>query len=302
MSGTGSPLTHPDVAARSARAASPKVAIVIPVFNTAGTFLRDAVTSAVRQMIAVDVIVVDDGSASPDTLQTLAELASLSGVRLVRHHHNQGVAAAINTGFAATEAPYVLAMGSDDVLESTYAALAAQVLDNRPDVAIVTTDIQRFGANDSVDVASGAPNGVRDMLFHNVISGASVCRKSDWQAVGGYAPLKWGEDYDFWIRVLKRGGVCLRLDSIQYHYRIHEGQVTQTLSAEEKLEDRLEIIRRNSDIWAEHLDDVMMRLWRQEEALVYFKRRYGPLNDLTSEMVTRARRVRARLRLRSLGQ
>lgn len=278
---------------------SARLSIVVPVFNTPGSFLREAVMSAARQTLPVDVVMVDDGSTKPDTLQAEVELERLPGVRLVKHDQNGGVAAAINTGISVAFAPYVLAMGSDDILEPTYAALAADVLDQRPDVAIVTTDIQRFGASDAVDVATGAPNGVRDMLFHNVISGASVCRKTDWEAVGGYAPLQWGEDYDFWIRVLARGGVCVRLDSIQYYYRIHEGQATQTLTAEEKASDRLEVVRRNKDVFADHLDLVMTHLWQQEESLAYFKRRYGRLNDLKSKVTAHGRRAQAVLSSRT---
>lgn len=295
MSGSSAPLPSEDAWRREIDDVGPRVAIVIPVFNTAEAFLRQAADSAVRQTMGVDVILVDDGSVNPDTIRTLEDLTSEFKVRVVRHERNRGVAAAINSGFKATRAPYVLAMGSDDIVEATYAELAADILDGRPEVSIVTTDIQRFGASNSVDVATGAPNGVQDMLFHNVVSGASVCRRSDWEAVGGYAPLRWGEDYEFWLRVLARGGICVRLDTIQYRYRIHRGQATQTLTADEKLADRLDIVLRNKHIWAEHIDVVMTRLWLQEDSLAYFKRRYGPINSFKSRIVTSARSARGHL-------
>lgn len=251
--------------------------------------------SAVAQTIPVDVVLVDDHSTDPGTLAALKELAELPTVTLLRHESNQGVAAAINTGFASTHAPYLLMVGSDDVVEPTFAALASEILDAQSEVSIVVSDIQRFGAASHVDVASSVPNGVRDMLFHNVISGASVCRRADWETVGGYAPLRWGEDYEYWIRVLSLGGTCVRIPSVQYHYRIHPGQATETLSQEEKLADRLEVIARNRDVWADNLDVIMARLWEQEEALAYFKRRYGPLNDVKSRAVSIARGLRRRL-------
>lgn len=286
----------------SPSASGVRVAIIVPVFNTEPTFLQEAVISASRQTVPVDVVMVDDGSTRAETLNALRELSLLHGVRLVGHERNMGVAAAIDTGFGSTSAPYVLAMGSDDIVQSTYAELSARLLDERSDVAIVTADIQQFGADDTLVTASGAPNGVRDMLFHNVISGASVCRRTDWEAVGGYSPLKWGEDYDFWLRVLARGGVCARIDSVQYNYRIHEGQATQTLTDVEKLADRLEVVMRNRQIWADNMDVVMLQLWHQEESLAYFKRRYGRLNDLKSRVVAWRRLGRSRPTVRPDGQ
>lgn len=275
---------------------TPRVGIVIPIFNTDAGFLRTAVESAVAQTIPVEVVLVDDASTSAETVAALVELESRTDLRVIRHRENQGPGSAMNTGLASMSAPYVLAVGSDDRVEPTYAELAADVLDARPEVAIVTTDIQCFGASDAVDSASGAPNGLVDMLFYNVIPGISVCRRSDWEAVGGYRDLRWFEDYDFWLRILDRGGICVALDAVQYHYRIHAAQATATTTWEQKLAQQLEIVRRNPQVWAAHIDVVMERLWQQQMELNYYKKRYGRINEIKKTAIDRVLRARARLR------
>lgn len=275
---------------------APRVGIVIPVFNTDPEFLREAVRSALAQTVPVDVVLVDDCSTSAETVDTLLHLAATTSARLLRHEDNRGPGIALNTGIEALDVPYVFALGSDDRVEPTYADLATRVLDERSDISIVTTDIQCFGASDEVDSASGAPNGLADLLFYNVVPGISVFRREDWEAVGGFADLRWFEDYDFWLRVLSRGGKSITLDRIQYHYRIHPQQATATISWESKLDQQLEIVRRNPEVWRDNVDVVMERLWRQQVELNYFKKRYGRFNDLKKGAIDRLARTRSRLK------
>ena len=273
-----------------------RVGIVVPVFNTAPDHLSEAVRSALAQTIPVEVVLVDDASTDPATVDALGDLAATSDVRLIRHATNRGPGAALNTGIAALDTSYVFAMGSDDRVEPTYAALASEVLDTRPDVSIVATDIQHFGANTDLEHTGGAPNGVVDLLFYNHLPGIAVFRRADWAAVGGFADVRWGEDYDFWLRVLARGGRSEMVGPAQYHYRIHAAQSTATTSWEHKLAQQLDMVRRNPHVWSAHIDVVMERLWRQQVELNYYKKRYGRINDLKKAAVDRALAIRSRIR------
>lgn len=273
-----------------------QVGIVIRVFNTDPAHLREAVSSARQQTVPVEVVIVDDCSHDPGTLGALEELADLDSVQLLRHATNKGPGIAMNTGVEVLETPYVFAMDSDDIVEPTYAGLASAVLDSRPEVSVVTTNIELFGASAGRDSDSGAPNGLVDMLFYNVVPGISVFRRRDWVAVGGYADLRWFEDYDFWLRILSLGGVTVTLDEVQYHYRIHPTQATATTTWEQKLEQQLAIVRRNPDVWSQHIDVVMEQLWRQQVELNYYKKRYGRINEMKKNAIDSVLSVRARLR------
>lgn len=275
---------------------APKVGIVVPVFNTEPAFLREAVSSALAQTIPVDVVLVDDCSTDEATVRVLEELADTTAVRLIRHAENGGPGLALNTGVEAMDVPYVFALGSDDWVEPTYAQLASGVLDRRPEISLVTTDIQCFGASDAVESTGGAPNGVVDILFDNIIPGISVFRREDWVDVGGFADLRWSEDYDFWVRVLSRGGRSAGVSPAQYHYRIHPAQATATTSWEDKLAQQLEIVRRNPEAWSAHIDLVMERFWRQQVELNYFKKRYGRFNDAKKATIDTVLRIRDRVK------
>ena len=273
----------------------PRVGIVIPVYNT-GSYLRDAVDSALAQSEPVEIVMVDDASTDPETLEILASYADHPGVRLVRHESNAGLPAGLNTGIAVLTTPYVFLLGSDDIVEPTYAQQSADILDADDDVAIVTTPIQHFGGMTDVDDVPGAPRGVVDLLFHNTVPGISVHRRADWEAVGGYRMLSWSEDWDFWIRVLSLGGRCVALPAPAYRWRIHGSQITSTRTWEAKLNQQVMMVRGNPQPWADHIDLVMEHLWQTQMELIYFKKRYGRFNQVKKGAIDRVLHTRERVR------
>lgn len=271
----------------------PRVGIVIPVYNT-GPYLKDSIESALAQSEPVQIVVVDDASTDPETLDILGSYREHPGIRLVRHETNSGLPAGLNTGIAELTTPYVFLLGSDDIVEPTYAQQAADILDADGDVAIVTTPVQHFGGMTDINDVPGAANGVVDLLFHNTVPGISVHRRSDWESVGGYRQLSWSEDWDFWVRVLSRGGRCVSLPTPAYRWRIHGSQITSTRTWEAKLDQQVKMVRENPHPWADHIDLVMERLWQTQMELNYFKKRYGRFNAAKTLAIDTVLAARAR--------
>ena len=84
--------------------AEAQVAVVIPLYNYAGTVL-EALGSVVRQDLpALSVIVIDDASTDQggEEARTFIEqhAARFTEARIVRHHRNQGLSMARNSGIA----------------------------------------------------------------------------------------------------------------------------------------------------------------------------------------------------------
>jgi glycosyltransferase involved in cell wall biosynthesis len=87
------------------------VSVIIPCFNHA-RFLSRAIESVLSQTYRpVEIVVVDDGSS--DNTKEVAE--RFKGVKYV-HQNNQGLAAARNTGIAASTGAYLLFLDADDWL------------------------------------------------------------------------------------------------------------------------------------------------------------------------------------------
>jgi len=281
-------------AALEASAMVKHVSIVIPVFNSGG-HLAEAIQSALAQTMPCEVICVDDGSTDPVTLQLLDQW-SARGVNVVRHHENLGVAAALNTGCRAAQAPVLLPLGADDWLDPTMVEKCVRAL-NRPGIGVVTPWVHMFGAEDWIWRDVGAPNGLDDLLFDNPIPGASMVRRQDFDVVGGFREeLTWGEDYDFWIRVLSTGLRCAVVPEPLYHYRRHTASLTSTTSFETKLQQELRIVELNRQVWAARVVQVMERSKRQDEKLRSLRRRWGRINRVADTTLDRADKVRRLLR------
>lgn len=88
----------------------PAISVVVPTYNRAGT-IRDALAGLLTEPVALEVVVVDDGSTD-DTLAVLAGLTD-PRVRVIAGAH-AGIAAARNTGIAAARAPVIAFHDSDD--------------------------------------------------------------------------------------------------------------------------------------------------------------------------------------------
>lgn len=278
------------------------IGIVIPVFNTTGKFLDECVTSAMAQTIPASVVVVDDGSVNPDTLRSL-DAWERRGIRVLRHESNHGVSTALNTGIEAQATEFIAPVGSDDRLRPTYCVRVRDALANDPTVGIVSVNLNQFGARELVS-PSAREVKAEDLLFANVISGASAFRRSDWLELGGFSSTtNFGEDWDFWLRVLRSGRRAIGLDEALYEYRQHPAQSIATTVGEARLAQQLNVVGRNRALWEENVVTVMEAYWRlkdhtdaQEARLSVLERRYGRLNRALARLADATVRLRKRQR------
>ncbi len=190
---------------------APLVSVVIPAWRAEG-HLRACLQGFADQTLPAaqfEVIVVDD--ASPDGTGGVAEAA---GVRLLRHPHNQGAAAARNTGAAAANGTILLFVDSDVVPDPGLVEGALAALEEGASAATGRYDPDP--ANDSRFARykalwtfwcwenSGAATGTSSHL-----QGAlAAVRKDLFDAVGGFDESFEGgsvEDYELSARLRAHG-------------------------------------------------------------------------------------------------
>ena len=113
----------------------PRVTAVIVSFNTREHLLRCVASLQAHVSLPIEVVVVDNGS---DDGSAAAVRAAHPAARVVENGANLGFAAACNRGLREARAPYGLLLNSDaEVCSGTVEALA-RVLDERPEVGIVS--------------------------------------------------------------------------------------------------------------------------------------------------------------------
>ncbi len=95
---------------------TPRASIVIPTYNQRPRLLKAAVMSAMSQTVPVEVIVVDDGSETHASV-VLGDVINSPHFKLLTHHQNRGIAAALNTGIAAMGTDWFCWLSSDDLFD-----------------------------------------------------------------------------------------------------------------------------------------------------------------------------------------
>lgn len=217
-------------------AGAPRVTVVMPVLDRADV-IGDAIASVQAQSLADwELMVVDDGSTD-GTAAVVAGFAERDPrVRLLTGAH-EGVSAARNRGVAATSAPLLAFLDSDNVWTPDFLATTVGGLElgapggARADFAYssvrrLSETGQHFlgGTSDYAELLDGA----------NVIDlNALLVRREAFDAVGGFdAELRRWVDYDLELRMLRRFvGVHVPVVGVVYDHRASRAdRITQSES------------------------------------------------------------------------
>lgn len=128
------------------RAWDDPVTVVVPCFDH-GRYLPACIESIRAQSHpAVDVIVVDDASTDPDTLDVLSETAQLDGVRVLRQERNGGPSRARNRAIHVASGRFILPVDADNLLlDGAIERLTRQLSDAPGSVAFIYPIAQYFG-------------------------------------------------------------------------------------------------------------------------------------------------------------
>lgn len=181
------------------RRSEPRTAVVIPSFNDGG--LPAEAIDSIREDEPVEVVVVDDGSTEPATLESLAALER-EGVQVVRQE-NSGPGVARTTGVAATSAPYVFVLDSDDLLEPGVLTAMADLLDDREDIGFVWGDYVLFGSQRG---SYRAPDRWLPwtLTYVNPYPVCAMFRRDVLDRCGAWQGRGY-EDWDLWLRLADLG-------------------------------------------------------------------------------------------------
>jgi len=204
-------------------AEQPRLSVIIPCYDD-GDYLIEAVASVERNAPDAELIIVDDGSTQPRTLEVLAALRE-EGHRVIEQP-NAGLSAARNRGIAASAGDYFLPLDADNRLLPDFVAEAVAQLDADPAVGVVYGDRREFGARTG-DVVVPELDLPR-MLWSNYIDACAVVRRKVWSDTGGYDVTftDW-EDWDLWLGAAGRGWRFLRLPRLTFEYRIRPDSLHQ---------------------------------------------------------------------------
>ncbi len=258
-------------------------------------FLPDSIESALSQTVpAIEIILVDDGSTDA-TADVAARYAQVKCVR----QHNQGLAAARNTGLRASTASYLIFLDADDRLLPHAISEGVACLSAHPSHAFAYGHF-RFMGDDGRSLIEPHPadlSGNADLylslLRRNVIAmhATVIYRRSALEEVGGFdVSLRACEDYDLYLRISRRFPV-VRHGELVAEYRLHGGTMTRNLPL--MLSHTISVLRRQRSYVARR--PAYAEAYRQ--GIAFWQHYYG--DQLVAEIV---RNIRMRQNWRDVAR
>ncbi|HKI68414.1 MAG TPA: glycosyltransferase family 2 protein, partial [Verrucomicrobiae bacterium] len=206
----------------------PSVSIVIPAKDAAAT-IEATLRSLIDQDGVDEILLVNDGSH--DNTVDIANRLHDERIQIL-HGPANGIAAALNTGFAAAKGECVARCDADDLFAPGRIVRQAEWLDAHPGFIAIAggfATITRNGNKVADLAARGAGFDATNRVLHGetfIHFGAWLTRAKALKQVGGARTwFETGEDLDLQFRLAACGAVWYDPE-IAYIYRLHDRSIT----------------------------------------------------------------------------
>ena len=208
------------------------VAVIIPAYRSAAVLDTTLASVAGQTLLPQEVVVADDCSddGTADVARGWADRLPLEVVELDR---NRGPAGARRAAIERSTAPRLALLDADDVWLPDHLETLVAVHDRHG--GVVTADPIRWIpgqalAPGGVDGALPVPPPEKQrhaILRHDFVFVGCLFSRADHDAAGGFREQFRGpEDWDLWIRMVRRGVVVHRADHPTVLYRLSPTSVS----------------------------------------------------------------------------
>ncbi|MGO4957016.1 glycosyltransferase [Luteococcus sp. Sow4_B9] len=200
----------------------------------------DTIAAATRSTLRAmpkdsELIITIDGPDEP----TLAGLDGIEDRRLkVRPDPvNKGLARQLINMTDTTDSRYLARMDSDDICLPWRFAVSLPSL--RRDDFVFTSAI-RFGEGMKPRASYPGPlnayeTGLSLLFFNPLFHPSMVCRRDALEEVGGYRPIRYGEDNELWLRAAAAGKRLSKVPVPSICYRLSPGQMSAAAGVDERM-------------------------------------------------------------------
>lgn len=217
--------------------------IITPVYN-GEDFLRETLESVLKycENYSFEYIVINDGSTDK-TSEILNEFANRV---LVISNTNQGEAKAVNEGLRLARGKYCLVVSADDpLLSEELFQEAGTIFERNSSVVVVYPDWNMIDKDSNVLSQVRTIEYSKQALIEQFVcipGPGAIFRTSAANQIGGRnIMLKFGSDYDFWLR-LSQIGDFKRIPKVLAQWRNHENSTSISNKGLEMAKERIFVI------------------------------------------------------------
>ena len=212
----------------------PLVSIVVPLFRTPEAYLREMLTSVLRQSYANFELVLVNASPEDATMRSVLEWHDDPRIRVVEVE-NAGIALNTNVGVAASRGSYVCFLDHDDFLERDALYWYVKEIRLHPDADLLFCNEDMWTDEGEGRFFGPKFKGAWDL--DRLLDGNQVChmlmvsrRALDLTERTG-RELDGAQDYDLTLKVAEVARSCRFVPRMLYHWRSHEDSSAENLES-----------------------------------------------------------------------
>lgn len=191
------------------------ITLIICCYNNE-KFLSKCLNSIIKQKknkIPFDIIFVNDGSQDSSLSIANKILNKIENVKIINNKKNLGLSKSCNKAIKSTQTEYFIRIDSDDYVSSRFVYYFEKaILKNKTD--FIFCNRIEFWNKKKKFVSNSKLN-----LF-KMISCATCLNTKKVKKIGGYKNILW-EEYDLYIRYLRKKKNLINIDKYLYFYRKH---------------------------------------------------------------------------------
>lgn len=205
----------------------PLITVVMPVYNTAPKYLREAIASVEQQVYANwELCIYNDGSSRIETIEEL-HLLEQKGDKRIRIKHgdeNRGISWASNEAIGMASGEFIALLDHDDVLSPLALYEVVRALQDA-EYDYIYTDEDKISDNAVHKAPFYKPDWSRRLiLMSNYTCHLSVFRKSIGDKLGWFRMgYEGSQDYDLILRFTEviPDHRIHHIPKVLYHWRMH---------------------------------------------------------------------------------
>lgn len=189
----------------------PTISIISGIYNCADT-LGEAIESILAQTVTDWEWILCDDASVDDTYKVAMEYSDQYPDKfvLLKNEQNMGLNYTLNKCLEHAKGKYIARMDGDDICSPERFGEELRCLEEDPDIAIVSTDMEFFDETGTWGKISHSEYPENKDFLHGSPFCHAPCmvRKEAYDAVGGYSvgkKLLRVEDYHLWVKMYARG-------------------------------------------------------------------------------------------------
>ncbi|MGR9052553.1 MAG: glycosyltransferase [Gammaproteobacteria bacterium] len=230
----------------------PKIALLMPVFNTRKELLIDALESVLGQVYPYwELCIADDCSDQAHVKNILKRyVAKDARIKTVFRQSNGHISAASNSALELVEADYVALLDHDDVLSPDALYRIGLAIKQHPEAELIYSDEDKLDSDGHRYAPYFKPDWNPDLLTsHNFICHLGVYRTEMIKAVGGFrSEFDGAQDYDLALRCVERiePARIIHIPRVLYHWRAAEGSTANGIHEKPYAVDAMQAVMREA--------------------------------------------------------